>query len=726
MKKQRYPVIGMTCAACASSVESILSSTEGVQKAEVNFANETVSVEYDPNLTESANFKKALQQIGYDLDLENKSEQEKSLDKEERLQNLKKNVLNAGFLSVPVVILGMFFIDMPYVNYVLWLLTTPVLFKYGKEFFIIAWKQAQHKSVNMDTLVALSTSVAYFYSIFTTLFPEIIRKAGAEPHVYYEAAAVIIFFILLGRFFEEKAKAGTATAIKKLIGLQPKEVILLDENGREKTVALSEIQHGNIILVKPGDKIPVDGQVVEGSSLIDESMLTGEPLPNKKETGSEVFTGTLNQAGSLKIKAGKVGSETVLSQIIKAVEDAQGSKAKIQKLADKIASIFVPIVISISVITLILWLSLASENALGQGIISMVTVLIIACPCALGLATPTAVMVGMGKAAEKGILIKNADSLETAGKINTLVLDKTGTITQGKPVVTNFTWFKNTDKETNAGKLLSLEQRSGHPLAKAIFNYFTDNFGDNPVKGFFFKDEPGKGVKMKFGEMWYFAGNQNYVKEIGLTPPMDSEKFSVFFFTENELIAACNVEDKVKETSVKAIQELQKRGIEIHMLTGDREQNALKIVEETGIKHWKSDTLPADKAEYIRNLRSAGKHVAMVGDGINDSTALAEADISIAMGTGSDIAIDVADMTIVSSDLLKIPTAIKLSKKTLFTIKQNLFWAFIYNIIGIPIAAGILFPATGFLLNPMIAGAAMAMSSVSVVLNSLRLKLIHL
>ncbi|MFV0310107.1 MAG: heavy metal translocating P-type ATPase [Dysgonomonas sp.] len=728
--KKTFPVLQMSCASCAISAESIVKGLKGVVNASVNFATATLAVEYLPDEISPENMRDAIQDGGYDLLIEeDKNTTAETLEEIHRKKfgDLKRKTILAIVLSIPVVAIGMFFMHMPYANEIMWALSTPVIFWLGKGFFINAWKQAKHKSANMDTLVALSTSVAYLFSVFNTLFPDFWIARGVEPHVYFEAASVIIAFILLGRLLEEKAKGNTSSAIKKLMGLQPKTVTIIQEDGSHNQIPIENVSIGDLILVKPGEKIAVDGRVKEGTSYVDESMLSGEPVPVLKEADEKVFAGTINQKGSFRFKAEKVGSETMLAQIIKMVQEAQGSKAPVQKLVDKIAGIFVPVVISIAIVSFIVWLILGGSGGFTHGLLALVTVLIIACPCALGLATPTAIMVGVGKGAEKGILIKDAESLELAKKINAVVLDKTGTITEGKPQVTDILWLDNDDSRKAA--LLSLEKQSEHPLAEAVVRYF-DAEVSIPVSGF--ESITGKGAKGFVGGQLYFAGNYKLLNENNITinevlnnkaKELSSQSKTIIWFTDDkQAIAVVAIADEIKTTSQTAVRQLQSSGIEVYMLTGDNDSTAKEIAARAGIKHYKAEVLPQQKAEFIKQLQTEGKIVAMVGDGINDSTALAQSDLSIAMGKGSDIAMDVAKMTIISSDLTKISEAIKLSRQTVTTIRQNLFWAFIYNLIGIPIAAGILFPINGFLLNPMIAGAAMALSSVSVVSNSLRLK----
>ncbi len=727
--KKTFPVLHMSCASCASSAQSMVKSKEGVIDASVNFATSSLAVEYLPNLVRPEEMKEALQAVGYDLVIETSSGTQESLEeiRESKFKKLRKRTIGAILLSIPVVIIGMFFMNIPYANEIMWILSTPVILLFGKEFYINAWKQAKHRSANMDTLVALSTGVAYIFSVFNTLFPQFWQNRGLHAHVYFEAAAVIIAFILLGKLLEEKAKGNTSNAIKKLMGLQPKKVTVLMPDGVQKQIPVEQIQKGDVVVVKPGEKIAVDGVVTEGNSYVDESMLTGEPVPVLKSAEEKVFAGTINQKGSFRFRAEKVGAETMLAQIIKMVQDAQGSKAPVQKLVDKIAGVFVPVVMAIAVIAFVLWIVLGGENGFTQGLLALITVLVIACPCALGLATPTAIMVGVGKGAENGILIKDAESLELAKNINAVVLDKTGTITEGKPVVTDISWFNNDESTKNA--LFSIEKQSEHPLAEAVVNHYS-GLTEIPLSNF--ESITGQGAGAQSNGNTYLVGNKKLLYGHNVIIPKEliqkadawsNEAKTVIWFAENNnALAVIAIADKIKETSGDAIKELQNAGIEVYMLTGDNEATAKAIAASAGIRHYQAEVLPDQKAEFVKQLQTKGKKVAMAGDGINDSTALAQADVSIAMGKGSDIAMDVAKMTIISSDLKKIPMAIKLSKQTVKTIRQNLFWAFIYNVIGIPIAAGILYPVNGFMLNPMIAGAAMAMSSVSVVSNSLRLK----
>lgn len=732
--KSTFPVTGMTCASCAISVESTLKSHPAVVNANVNTATNTVLVEYIPSEISKEEMKTSLKSIGYDLEIGESEDAQNQIEEVRQIhfKRLRRKTIASIVLSIPLVIIGMFFMHGAYSNYLMWILSTPIVVIFGRQFFINAWKQAKHKSTNMDTLVALSTGVAYLFSVFNTLFPEYWHSKGMHAEVYFESAGVVVAFILLGKLLEERAKSNTSTAIKKLIGLQPKTVFKLNEDGTEQSIPVSEVQINDVLLVKPGEKIPVDGIVKKGHSSIDESSITGEPIPSEKQTNDKVFAGTINQKGSLQIIAKKVGGETVLAQIIKMVQEAQGSKAPVQKLVDKIAGIFVPIVIGIAILTFIIWMILGGENALTHAMLSMITVLVIACPCALGLATPTAIMVGMGKGAELGILIKDAESLEQNKKIDAIILDKTGTITQGKPEVTDIVWSTNTDHQNYINLLYAIEKQSEHPLAEAVIKHLQDKKNGNDIQFEKFESVTGKGVIASSNGHNFLVGNTKLMNENDIHIPSNlikerdilvNESKTVILFAEaNEVVALIAISDKIKPTSAEAIREFHNQGIEVYMLTGDNEKTAETVAKAVGIKQYRSEVLPADKANFIKELQAKGKVVAMVGDGINDSQALAQADVSIAMGRGSDIAIDVAKMTIISSDLLLIPKAIKLSKRTVSVIRQNLFLAFIYNVIGIPLAAGILYPINGFLLNPMIAGAAMALSSVSVISNSLLLK----
>lgn len=732
--RQIFPVLEMSCAACAVSVESMLKTVPGVKDAAVNFANQSASVEYDQALVDPQALQNAVRSVGYDLVVNNNTEESQAIQEEaqyKHYQQIKNRIIGASVLAIPVVVIGMFFMNLRYGNYISLVLTAPVVFYFGRNFFVNAWKQARHGKANMDTLVALSTGIAFLFSTFNTFYPEYWHARGLHAHVYFEAAAVVIAFISLGKLLEERAKSNTSFAIKKLMGLQPKTVRVLQTDGTESELSIASVKVNDIIIVRPGEKIAVDGVVTNGTSYVDESTITGEPIPAEKKSGDTVFAGTINQKGSFQFKAVKVGADTILSNIIRMVQQAQGSKAPVQKLVDKIAGIFVPIVIGIAILTFTVWMVVGGDNAFTHALLASITVLVIACPCALGLATPTAIMVGVGKGAENNILIKDAESLETAHRVNAIILDKTGTITKGKPVVTDIAWRKASLPLHAKQILYTLENQSEHPLAEAVVNRLkTENIASVPIINF--ESVTARGVKGIADGKVYFAGSRRYIDENKSQVDSDIDqqaarwvqdaKTVIYFADSENVLAIIAIADEIKETSKSAIADLQRQDIDVYMLTGDNDQSARAIAAQVGLKQYRAEMLPADKAAFIQQLQQQGKVVAMVGDGINDSHALAQADVSIAMGKGSDIAMDTAKMTLITSDLQSIPKALRLSSVTVKAIRQNLFWAFIYNVIGIPLAAGILYPVNGFLLDPMIAGAAMALSSVSVVSNSLRLR----
>ena len=763
--QQNFDVQGMSCAACSARVEKTLSRQPGVVQAAVNLATATATVTYDPSACNAAALQQAVEAVGFGLTPQQETPapseaEDKEAEQLRQYRALKRHTVWAIAVALPVAVIGMAFMDLPYANYVMWLLATPVVFGLGRGFYANAWRLLKHRSANMDTLVAVSTGIAYLFSVFNLFFPDFWRSRGIEPHVYFEASAVIIAFILLGRLLEARAKSRTADAIKKLMGLQPQTVTLVNEELRMKneesgcaapdspqgnssffiphsslkeSYPLEKVTVGNLLLVKPGERVPVDGTVVSGESYVDESMLSGEPLAVGKRAGDRVLAGTINQKGSFVFRAEQVGHDTLLAHIICAVQDAQGSKAPVQKLADRIAGIFVPTIMAIALLSFLGWVLLAPTDGFTHGLLALVTVLIIACPCALGLATPTAIMVSIGKGAERGILIKDAESLERARRVDTIVLDKTGTVTEGRPQVTTLLW-KHEDSR-HAVAFHALEKRSEHPLAEAIVRYWENIFPQlekniSPTEEF--ESLTGRGIRGRVGGTRYYIGNRRLLEEqrITIDPQLAQEanrleaeaQTVIWLADEHEALAVAAIADRVKPTSAQAIHRLQRQGIDVHLLTGDNEATARAIAAQTGIRHYRANVLPQEKAAYISRLQQEGKIVAMVGDGINDSAALAQADLSIAMGTGSDIAMDVAGITLLKGDLGKLSEALRLSHLTVRTIRQNLFWAFIYNIIGVPVAAGVLYPVCGFLLNPMIAGAAMAFSSVSVVTNSLRLK----
>jgi len=730
--KETFQVLGMSCAVCALNVETTLGAQEGVYEAKVNFAGSTVLVDYNPRVITPVELQKAVESAGYELVVENTEDTDQAdrLQREEFLA-LKRKTIGAIVLAVPVFVIGMFFMHMPYGNWIMLAFTIPVMAFFGRDFFVHAYMQLKHGRANMDTLVAVSTGVAFLFSLFNTIWPEYWTSRGLEAHVYYEAAAVIIALILLGRLLEAKAKFSTSTAIKKLMGLQPKTVTKILADGSEEEVPIREVEVGDVLVVKPGEKIPVDGEVTEGSSFVDESMITGESIPVEKVKGQPVYAGTINEKGSFCFRADKVGGETVLANIIRMVQEAQGSKAPVQKLVDRIAGIFVPVVMGIAVITFIVWMLIGGDLAFTHALLTSITVLVIACPCALGLATPTAIMVGIGKGAEHNILIKDAESLELMYRVNAIVLDKTGTITEGKPVVTDIHWTPGAEDERYQSILLEIERRSEHPLADAVVQKFKEKVV-NEILVSDFENQTGKGVTAKVGDKVYLVGNRALLEVNHVVLDDDNEKLAVrwegdgktvvFFAGGGRVLALVAIADKIKESSRQAVATLHEKGIDVYMLTGDNALTARAVADQVGIRHFKAEVMPGEKANFVEALQHEGKVVAMVGDGINDSQALAQADVSIAMGKGSDIAMDVAKVTLITSDLNVIPRAIALSHQTVRAIRQNLFWAFIYNIIGIPLAAGVLYGINGFLLNPMIAAAAMAFSSVSVVTNSLRIK----
>ncbi len=728
-QKKIFYVTGMMCAGCAATVENTVAGQKGVEEARVNFAASTIMVDYDAAEVTPADLQQAVRAAGYDLLIDDEDKVEDIQQKE--FCQLKRNTLGSVVLSLPVFIIGMFFMHMPYGDWIMLVFTLPVVLIFGRSFFINAWLQLKHGRASMDTLVAVSTGIAFLFSLFNTFYPEYWTNRGLEAHVYYEASSVIIALILLGRLLESRAKNKTSSAIRKLMGLQPKMVVRVSEDGSEHEIPVKAVQFGDVLLVKPGGRIPVDGTVKEGISYVDESMITGESLPVEKVSGMKVYAGTMNQKGSFRFVAERVGSETVLAHIVKMVQEAQGSKAPVQRLVDKIAGIFVPVVIGIAVFTFVVWMIVGGELAFTHALLTSITVLVIACPCALGLATPTAIMVGIGKGAEYNILIKDAESLELLYKTTAVVLDKTGTITEGHPVVTGVLWKEGVDVDRLAPILMALESKSEHPLADAVVAYLSSKGIKGALSGTF-ESITGLGIKGSVEGREFWVGNKRLMEGNTLVfAPEQLEKADayrregntvVYFAGGGQILAVIAIADQIKKGSACAVIKLRKAGIKVYMLTGDNEVTARAVAEQVGLKEYRSEMMPSDKALFVKELQSKGEVVAMVGDGINDSQALAQADVSIAMGRGSDIAMDVSKITLIRSDLNAIPDALKLSRRTVRTIRQNLFWAFIYNVIGIPVAAGVLYPCCGFLLNPMIAAAAMAFSSVSVVTNSLRLK----
>lgn len=722
----------MSCASCASSIESMLREKEGVQEANVNFAGKTVQIAYAPKKVSPAQLRETVQEIGFDLLIEEKTQEELEERQAAALATLRRKTIVAGVLALPVFILGMFFHDaFAWGNWVMLFLTAPVLLWAGQRFFVGAWSQARYFRANMDTLVALSTGIAFLFSLFNTVYPQFFLSRGLMPHVYYEAVAVIIAFILLGKYLEENAKDRSSSAIKKLMGLQPKAVRVIRED-TELELQIAEVQLGDKVLLLPGERVPVDGEVVAGTTYVDESMLSGEPLPVQKQPGDTLYAGTINQKGSLQLIARKTGGETMLAHIIRLVQEAQGSKAPVQKLVDKIAGIFVPVVLGIAVLTLVAWLVFGGQAYLSEALLSTISVLVIACPCALGLATPTAIMVGVGRGAENGILIKDAESLERAHKVDAVILDKTGTVTLGKPSVTDVVWADQDVAQQQLEQLFfSMEAQSEHPVAQAIYAFYKER-GQRERQPGYFNSLTGLGIEADFDGKRYLAGNEKLLLQQQIHVPehllqaarhlQEDAKTVIFFADTTQALAVFAVSDPVKTEAAAGIKSMQEAGLAVYMLTGDNKQTAAAVARQVGVVHYQADLLPDDKAAFVKKLQAEGKVVAMVGDGINDAQALATADVSIAMGQGTDVAMEVAGITLMRSDLMQVANAVKLSRATVQTIRQNLFWAFFYNVICIPVAAGLLFPFTGFLLSPMIAGAAMALSSVSVVGNSLRLR----
>ena len=639
---------------------------------------------------------------------------------------MQRNAWGALAIAIPLLVLGI----IPHLfagqEVASCFLAAFSLWKYGRLFYTPAWKLLKHGTSNMDTLVALSISVSFIYSFCNLFFPQWFISHGMQPHLYFDSVGVITAFILLGRMLEARAKHRTTNSIRKLMQLQPKQVVCVFPNGKEVTKHVNDVKTGDVLLARPGDRIAVDGEVITGASNVDESSLSGEPIPVEKNIGDKVMAGTINKNGTLHYRAKKRATDTLLAQIVRMVQEAQGSKVPVQALVDRIAAVFVPTIIGISLITLIAWILLDSANGLTHGLIAMVSVLVIACPCSLGLATPTAIIVGIGRGASSGILIKDATCLEVAEKINAVVLDKTGTITVGHPEV-KAAWFESDSESKWRNILLSLERQSEHPLAEAVCTFLKD---ETTCKVENFTALPGNGVSGCIDDCTYYVGSLKWMQEKNITLTATQHQFannhthqacSLVALTDGtKILALLALTDEVKSTSATAIKQLKALGIETYMLTGDNAQTAAVVASEVGIDHYVAHTLPADKANFVKQLQAEGKKVAMVGDGINDSAALAVADLSIAMGRGSDIAIDTAMLTLLTSDLLRLPQAIRLSARTVRTIRQNLFWAFFYNVVSVPIAAGVLYPICGFMLSPMIAGAAMALSSVSVVTNSLR------
>lgn len=722
MAKATLPVLEMSCVVCAGNVERTVSGLDGVVSASVNFAANNITVDYDPKKISLQDMKAAVQAAGYDLVIDTADSARQEAERNAYIA-LRNKLVVAWVLAVPVMALSMWGKAI-WTEWAAAVMATVLLAYSGMEFYTKAWKMAKAKSANMDTLVAMSTAVAWLFSMFLLIFPDFSESHGMGHYVYFDSATMIVAFVLTGRLLEERAKNSTTSAIRSLMDLQPPMAWLVGDDGTEKEVPTSQIQPGNTIRIRPGGRVPVDGIVVDGNSFVDESMLTGESVQVEKVQGCNVFAGTINGNGTMAVEATKNSDNTVLAQIVAMVREAQGSKAPVQRIADVISKYFTFVVISLAIITLVTWIAIGGNACLSHAIVCAVSVLVIACPCALGLATPTAITVGIGKAAENHILIKDASALEKACKVSAVVLDKTGTVTEGKPAVTGL----EISPDTTAGQLgvlLSAEKQSEHPLAADIVSYL-EKEGIAPAVLDSFKSVAGKGLEMKANGCSYWAGNSRMAKENGAVPESKTNGTTVYFGTDSNLLATVTLIDRTKPTAHDAISRMKDMGLKVVMLTGDNETSADIAAKEAGIEEYVASVLPDDKDKYVQKLQADGHKVAMVGDGINDSQALARADVSIAMGSGTDIAMETAMMTFTTSDLRLIPESLRLSKRTMRIVKQNLFWAFIYNVIGIPVAAGALFPAFGITLDPMWASAAMALSSVTVVTNSLRLKFLRL
>ncbi|MFH0817803.1 MAG: heavy metal translocating P-type ATPase [Candidatus Micrarchaeota archaeon] len=723
MKKAILSISGMHCASCATLVNKRLSKAPGVLKANVNFASQKAHVDYNEAEISEEGLIEAVKAAGYRASTKVDIEAERK-NREKEIAELKGLLLISAVFSIPAFLLGMFLMEFPYRLLLLFLLATPVQFFVGRQFYMGAWSSFRSRTATMDTLIAVGTSAAYFFSL-GALF-------GITSDQYFETSSVLITLVILGKYLEAIAKGKTSEAIRKLMDLSPK-MALVERDGKTVEIPAEQVVVGDIVIVKPGERIPVDGKVVSGGSSVDESMLTGESIPVEKTVGSTVIGGTINKHGMLKFSAEKVGSETTLSQIVKLVEEAQGSKAPIQRFADSVSAVFVPIVIVIAILTFAAWY-FVFHAGLSFALITAVSVLVIACPCALGLATPTSIMVGTGVGAERGILIKGAEALEKSRKVSAVVFDKTGTLTVGKPIVTDIVLLSDLPEQEVLSISAGVEANSEHPLADAIVEKAKAS-GLELAKATGFKSITGKGVSAKVGKKDVALGNRKLAEELGVNVSEFTDKMSALESdgkTVMILIVGGNaagliaVADTLKETSPAAVTELAKMGIDVWMITGDNKRTAEAVARKAGIKNVFAEVLPGEKATYVKQLQDGGKVVAMVGDGVNDAPALAQADIGIAVGSGTDVAIETGNIVLMRNDVMDVSRALKLGRATIAKIRQNMFWALIYNVLGIPIAAGVLYPFTGWLLSPIIAGGAMALSSVSVVMNSLTLRWVKL
>lgn len=726
--REQFGIVGMTCVNCAASASSTLRFLPGVLSAEVSYANASVAVNYLPDLVQAAQMRNALSEIGYQLLIEQDagSTDQSEAIRAEALRRMARQAKWSMVLAIPLFVLGMFLMDLPGRDWLMCMLATPLLFVLGKHFFINAYRQLRHGRANMDTLVALSTGIAYVSSLYFLITARMAGSIASSHQLFFEASGVVVAFIIMGRYLEEKAKMATSSAIRNMMSLQPNQVTVVQQDGSLTPMPIASVYPGDFLLARPGDQIAVDGIVTSGYSAVEESMLTGESVPVEKQAGDSLIAGTLNTTGTLTYRATKIGKDTLLARMIAAVQQAQGSRAPVERLTDKIASVFVPVVVLIALISFFVWGLVA--HSWPMGLHAAITVLVISCPCALGLATPTAIVAAMGRGAELGILIRDAAQLEQLKDIQVLLVDKTGTLTKGHPEV-HAIWTHPNLRESDMDTLAAIEQRSEHPLAGALCRYLGKR---RKLELTNFSSVPGKGVSADYDGETYYVGNRQWLEDEGVSfvteystewEARSAEAYSlVWFATKAGVLALVQIGDALKSGSASAVKELQGRGIEVCMLSGDNKKVAGQVAAEVGIRSVQAEMTPKGKADFVRLLQQQGKVVAMAGDGVNDSEALAAADVSIAMDTGSDIAMQLASLTLVQSDLQRIPLAIDLSGRTFRIVRQNLFWAFLYNLIGIPLAAGVFYPILGTMLDPMYAGMAMALSSVSVVLNSLRLR----